>query len=382
MPHYAGVDVAKHSLQLSIIDSLAPAKPLKLTSSSFPNSSDGFKLLAAALSSYGVAKVLMESTGGLELALHCALEADGYAVTVCNPAQARSFSRSLGKREKTDPVDAFILARMLLALGLAPTPAHHDLLAFRRLVSRRGQLVEHRKLEYQYKTSPNSLGEDAYSPLIDLLSQQIKSVEKQLEEFIEANPEFKRKDELMSGVPGVGRVTIYTLLAWLPELGHANERQIAKLVGVAPLLQESGMWKGKAKIQGGRANVRNVLYMSALVGLTHNGWIASIYKEHSAKGGKHALVVCMRRLLICLNRMVAKNIAWRPVDKPKKALNELPDKALTKASAKAGDKASSVSPVPKEDLVQASAGTCVQFAEQCDSSPCRDKAPSKRTNKT
>lgn len=266
----AGIDVSKKSLQICILSSETQLSTVPLKISSFPNDSDGITRLSSLLQSLHVTHILMEATGGLELLAHCSLELAGFKVAVCNPAQARHFARSLGKYEKTDPVDALALARQQLALRPEPTPARHDLLELRRLVTRRRQLGHLLKLERQHRQSPTALDADSYSELEKALKKEIKAIEKKIDALIESQEALKIKGECIQSVPGVGKIGVYVLLACLPELGTLSSRQIAKMVGVAPMKQESGQFRGKAAIQGGRGEVRNVLYMCAMVGITHN----------------------------------------------------------------------------------------------------------------
>jgi transposase len=308
----AGIDVSKHTCQVCILHSASPRS--SLLNSSFSNTQQGLASIVTVLQLHKVTHVLMEATGGLEQLAHRSLEAAGFKVAVCNPVQARHFARSLGQREKTDPVDAFALARQQLALQPSPTPARPELDELRRLVTRRNQLVDLLKQERLHRLSPVALDDESYSTVETCLKKQLKAIEARIDKLIQMREELKTKSESIRSVPGVGKVGVYMLLAFLPELGTLSSRQIAKMVGVAPMKQESGQFKGKAMIQGGRSDVRNVLYMCAMVGITHNPWIKGIYEKHKERGGKHALVVCMRRLLICLNRLVKNEAKWREVE--------------------------------------------------------------------
>lgn len=318
MSRFAGIDVSKKSLYLCIIDDVPRPSPIKLSKASFPNDDDGIQLLLAELKLFNVNAVLMEATGGLELLAHCTLAHEDISVSVCNPANARNFALSQGKFEKTDPVDAFMLARMCLSHRPEPTPARHELLELRRLVTRRAQLVELRKLETQYSKSPTALESQAYTVIATAINQSLKGIETRMDIIIAQQEPLSKKAALLKTVPGIGPGTVYILLALLPELGQLNNRQIAKLVGVAPMIQQSGMWRGRAMIHGGRKEVRNALYMCAMVGARHNPWIEEIYNRHKGKegNGKHAIVVCIRRLLTCLNSMVKHEKEWHYVPKP------------------------------------------------------------------
>ena len=318
MPRFAGIDVSKKSLYVCIIDDVPKPSPIKLSKASFSNDDEGILSLLAELKLFGVTAVLMEATGGLELLAHCTLEQEGISVSVCNPANARNFALSQGKFEKSDPVDAFMLARMYLSHRPEPTPAHHELLELRRLVTRRAQLVELGKLEKQYSSSPTALEEQAYVAIAKAINQSLKEIETRMDGIIAQQESLSKKAALLKTVPGIGPATVYILLALLPELGKLSNRQISKLVGVAPMIQQSGQWRGRTMIQGGRKEVRNALYLCAMVGMTHNPWIKEIYSEHKERTdkGKHALVVCMRRLLTCLNSMIRHEKKWHYTPKP------------------------------------------------------------------
>jgi transposase len=259
--------------------------------------------------------VIVEATGGLERAVVAALAGVGLPVVVVNPRQVRDFAKALGKLAKTDRIDAGVLARF----GLAVKPAIRPLAGpqeqlFRELVQRYGQLVEASTAEQnrlQQATSPTV--RQSIQATLRFLTQQRKKIEKQLDDTIHASPLWRQQEELLQGVQGVGPVTVRMLLSQLPELGRVGRRQIAALVGVAPLNRDSGQFRGRRTVWGGRAPVRAVLYMATLSAVRHNHVLRAVYQRllRAGKPKKVAIVACMRKLLTILNAMLRDGRPWR-----------------------------------------------------------------------
>jgi transposase len=257
--------------------------------------------------------LVAEATGGFERAAIAALAASGLPVVVANPRQVRDFARATGQLAKTDQLDAGILALFAERVRPAPRPlpdAAAQLLD--ALLTRRRQLLE------MLVAEKNRLG---FAPraLHRGIRQHIRWLERQLDDVtaelaaqIEASPVWRAKDDLLQSVPGVGPIVSVTLLGELPELGTLSHKQIAALVGVAPLARDSGTLRGKRMVWGGRASVRTALYMAALCGRRWNPQLRGFYERLRAAGKpkKVALIACARKLLTVLNAMLRDNACW------------------------------------------------------------------------
>jgi transposase len=280
-----------------------------------PNDDRGVQTLTERLVRVGPELIVLEATGGYELVCVTALVAAGLPVVVVNPRQVRDFARATGQLAKTDRIDAEILAlfaeRVRPAVRPLPDAEAHELAG---LLARRRQLLE-------MGAERNRLGQvfgggkvvrKSLRQHIAYLERQLGGADSDLATLIRRTPAWRERDELLQSVPGVGPIVSYTLVAELPELGQLSRREIAKLVGVAPLSRESGTLRGRRFVQGGRAQVRAVLYMGALVASRHNPRIRAFYRRlvESGKPKKLALVACMRKLLTMLNAMARTNEPW------------------------------------------------------------------------
>lgn len=262
--------------------------------------------------------IVLEATGGYELLVVAALAAAALPVVVVNPRQVRDFARATGQLAKTDRIDADVLA--LFAERVRPEvrpiadEAAHELEA---LLARRRQLLEMLQAEKnragQVFGRGNRLVKKSLKAHITYLERELRITDTDLGAMVRESPAWRERDDLLQSVPGVGRVVSLTLLADLPELGRLSRREIAKLVGVAPLSRDSGTMRGRRFVQGGRATVRAVLYMAALVATRRNPVIRAFYRRLVAAGKpkKLALVACMRKLLIMLNTIVRTKTPWR-----------------------------------------------------------------------
>jgi transposase len=314
-----GIDVAKAHVDVSVLGAALDARR-------FDNEAEGHSALVAALRPLGVALVVMEATGGYEAALACALQAAGLAVAVVNPRQARDFAKSMGRLAKTDAVDARMLAELAavlvrredLARFVRPlADEHQQWLA--ALVTRRRQLLTMLHSERQrLQITPKGL-HPSIEAIVTTIKTQLDDIEAQMVAHV--GERFDERDRLLQSTSGIGPVASATLIAELPELGRLNRREIASLVGVAPMAKDSGNSKGRRRIQGGRFEVRRVLYMAALTASRRNPAIKTFYERLVAAGKlpKVALVACMRKLLGVLNAMVKTRTAWQPDYKPKRA---------------------------------------------------------------
>jgi transposase len=259
--------------------------------------------------------VVCEATGGYERTLVKALQHAGISVCVANPFQVRQFGKGLGILEKSDPIDARLLRTFGETVELAPTaPKSAEQDALEALVRRREQLLqlinqeENRRGQAWDGTSQTSIDN-----VVKMLKKQQTVIEDKIQAFLETEAKTNKSVAVIQSVPGVGKVTTSTLLCDLPELGRLNRREISKLVGVAPIVRQSGQQDRKRSVFGGRSHVRRVLYMAALVATQKNPVIQAFYKRLLARGKakKVALVACMRKLLSILNTMVRNNEPWR-----------------------------------------------------------------------
>ena len=245
-----------------------------------------------------------------------ALLSSGIPVAVVNPRQVRDFAKAVGQLAKTDAIDAAILAHFAQAVRpRAHFVAEEETHYLKELTTRRRQLLEMIKAEGN-RLSHASLGLRPHiERSIGSLKLLLKELDDELESFIEQSPLWREKEQLLRSVPGVGRVTASTLIAALPELGMLTGKQIAKLVGVAPLNRDSGQRSGRRCVWGGRAQVRAVLYMAALVATQKNVLFRQFYQGLLARGKckKVALTACMRKLLIILNAMLKQKCPWNLV---------------------------------------------------------------------
>ena len=308
---FVGIDVAKATLDIA----LRPGGERWTV----PNDEFGIRALLARLSPLG-GLVVLEATGGYEHAVAAALAAAGLGVVIANPRQVRAFARATGQLAKTDAIDAQILA--LFAERVQPTPRplpDAAAQALDALLTRRRQLVEMLVAEKNRLALARPPVRRGITAHIRWLERQLTDVERDLTLAVQASPLWRAQDDLLQSVPGVGPVLSCTLLAELPELGQLTRKQIAALVGVAPLARDSGTLHGHRTVWGGRASVRTALYMAALVAARWNPVIRAFYQRLRAAGkpAKVALTACMRKLLIILNAMVRTATPWRsPVPVP------------------------------------------------------------------
>lgn len=304
MNTWIGIDVSKATLAVWV-------RPAEL-SFDLSNDKAGFQVLLERLAQYSVERILLEATGGYERAVMLALIEAGYRVLRVNPRRARAFATAMGKLAKTDPIDAAVLAHMAQVIdapAYIPTTIEHA--ALRELVQRREQLVQQRDDDRrrQQQACSEIVGENLRD-CIAYLNRQIKHLDEAITQAsVELDPD--RAMHLQS-IAGIGPVTTASLMAYLPELGSLDRRQIAALVGLAPYNSDSGQQTGKRRIQGGRASIRRVLYMAAWSVVRSQDDFKARYKGLRERGkcAKVALVACMRILLIRLNAMLRDKTEW------------------------------------------------------------------------
>lgn len=305
-PIFVGVDVAKDTVEVACSDA---------SSRSFTNSDAGHARLVRWLSSKTVVLVVLEATGGYEESAALALAAAGLPVSVLNPRQARDFARAMGRLAKTDRIDARVLAEFAAVLHAQghqpralPSAEQRELAA---LVVRRRQLVAMLVAERQRLNVAHTRAKPSIESVIELLRRQLADIDDDLQRQL--HDRHADLSALLQSVKGVGPTTASTLIAELPELGTLTRKQIASLAGLAPLNRDSGTLRGQRHIFGGRATVRRVLYLAALVATRFNPAIKACYQRLVAAGKprKVALVACMRKLLITLNAIARTKTPWR-----------------------------------------------------------------------
>ena len=302
---YIGIDVAKAHLDLAVHLS---GDPWRVT-----NDLAGIETTVTRLRRLHPALVVVEPTGGLELPLTVALAAAGLPVAVVNPRQVRDFAKATGRLAKTDRLDAKVLAHFAQAVQPAPRPlpdAQTQELA--AALARRQQLVQMLTAEKNRLGTARPSVHQRVQVHINWLKQELADSDKLLRNAIQESPIWRVNDDLLQGVKGIGPVASITLLADLPELGTVGRKQIAALAGLAPLNRDSGLFRGKRRIWGGRARVRAALYMATLTATRHNPVIKAFYQRLLAAGKekKVALTACMHKLLTILNAMVKHNRPW------------------------------------------------------------------------
>ncbi|MGH7372668.1 MAG: IS110 family transposase [Candidatus Rokuibacteriota bacterium] len=276
----------------------------------------GLGELVARLARLAPALVVLEATGGYEIAVAAALGSAGLPVAVVNPRQIRDFARATGQLAKTDALDARSIARFAAAVQPVARPLPTvQAQALAELVARRRQLVDMLGAETNRHQQARDPGvQRRIATHIRWLTKALADLERDLDDTLRASPLWRAADDLLQSVPGVGDVTAFTLIADLPELGHLDRRKIAALVGIAPINRESGAWRGRRMIAGGRPRVRCVLYMAALTAIRFNPVIAHFYQRLVAAGRpkKVALTAAMRKLLTILNAVVRDQRPWQP----------------------------------------------------------------------
>lgn len=301
-----GIDVSKDRLDVCVLpDGEAFA---------VPRDGEGLQTLTARLAGLRPELVAVEATGGFETTVAAAVAGAGLPLVIVNPAQVRAFAQAIGRRAKTDPIDAEVIARFVAAVRpeVRPLPdAAEQLLA--DLITRRRQIVQMIGAEKQReKRQAQPRLKRSIARLVSALTRELTELDRQIDDEIRGTPAWRAKEDLMRSVPGVGPVVSRTLIAELPELGRLDRRQIAALAGLAPWTRQSGKWKGKSFIGGGRASVRTALFMAALVASRHNPQLKAFHQRLIAAGKPKlvALTATARKLLTILNAMVRTQTPW------------------------------------------------------------------------
>jgi len=300
-----GIDTSKATLDIYI-------RPLDKFFS-VDNSAQGVREAIKCLKAVHPTRIVIEATGRLELPFVVAAQKSGLPVTIANPMHVRRFAGAAGQLAKSDKLDAQTIARFGEALKPEPTklkPENVRLIS--DLLARRSQLLDMSTME---KNRLSILPKPLHTSLkrhIKQLQTEVKRIELKLDKLIDQTPLWQEQRDLLMSVNGVGKILAYTLLSDLPELGQLNRREIAALVGVAPMNRESGNYKGKRRIRGGRARIRTVLFMAIMSAVQSNPKLKRKYQQLKADGKppKVAIVACMRKLLTILNVMVKTGQHW------------------------------------------------------------------------
>ncbi len=303
-----GIDVSKDRLDVAV----RPTGEMFVVT----RDTEGLDALAARLAPLAPAAVAVEATGGYETVVAASLAAAGLAVVVVNPAQVRSFAQALGKRAKSDPIDAAVIANFIEATKpeIRPLPdAETRLLA--DLVARRRQIVAMMGAERQrQKRLTETRPQKSIARLLAALQKELSHLETDIDGAVRGSPAWREKEDLLASVPGIGKIIARTVIAELPELGSLDRRKIAALVGLAPWTRQSGKWKGKSFIGGGRADVRAALFLGAMVAARHNPGLKA-FRDKLVQAGKPklvALVAVARKLLTILNAILRDRKPWQP----------------------------------------------------------------------
>ena len=305
---FIGIDVSKETLDVHVLPE-GRAFAVARTPA-------GIEALAGQLSELGPELVVLEATGGLERVVTAALAGAGLPVVAVNPRQIRDFARATGRLAKTDALDAAAIARFGQAVRPAPRALPDEAARqLAELVTRRRQVIEMAVAERNRRrlvTAKPALR--SIDRVLKVLEAQLGDIDREIGARIQASPAWREAEDLLKSVPGVGDQTARTLIAALPELGSLSRREIAVLAGLAPFNRDSGQWRGRRSISGGRADVRSILYMAALAATRSNAPLKACYQRLrlAGKPAKVALVAVMRKLLTILNAILRDKNPWTP----------------------------------------------------------------------
>lgn len=304
---WVGIDVSKDRLDIHVL----PDE----TAFAVARNGAGLAELVERLRPLRAQLVAVEATGGFETVVAAALAGAGLPLVVVNPAQIRHFARAVGQRAKTDPIDAAMIARFVEATrpALRPIPDEAtQLLA--DLVARRRQIIEMIVAEKnrERRSSVTRIAK-SIARLIKALEKELAEIDQEIDTGVRGSPAWRETENLLASVPGVGSITARTLIAELPELGTLDNKRIASLAGLAPYTRQSGQWKGKSMIAGGRKSVRSALFLAALVACRHNP-VLKAFRQRLVDAGKPkmvALIAAARKLLTILNAIVRDQKPWQ-----------------------------------------------------------------------
>ncbi len=303
---FVGIDVSKDRLDVHVLpagEAFAVAR-----------NGEGLAELNDRLRPLGPAMVAVEATGGFETVVAASLAGAGLPLVVVNPAQVRSFAQAMGKRAKTDPIDAAVIARFVEATKpeIRPLP-DEETRALAELVARRRQIIQMMVAERQRAIRLPKRLRKSCERVVRMLEKELASLDQDLDDTVRGSPAWREKEDLLASVPGVGTTIARTVLADLPELGTLGRREIAALAGLAPWTRQSGQWKGKSFIGGGRVAVRSALFMGAMVAIRHNPVLKAFHQRLIAAGKPKmvAIIAVARKLLTILNAILRDKRPWQ-----------------------------------------------------------------------
>ena len=303
---FVGIDVSKGRVDVHV-------RP-DASAFSCATDPDGLAALVNRLAALQPRLIAMEASGGYEGLVAAALAEAALPVAIVNPRQVRKFAGALGRLAKTDAIDAGVIAHFADAIRPAPKPMPDALmLRLRELLARRRQLVVMINAEKQrLAKAADRLALRSFKTILRSLEAERARIDRAIDKLIEDSPVFCAKQDLLKSVPGIGDVVARTLLVELPELGAVDRHQIAALAGVAPMNRDSGRYRGKRRIQGGRVEVRAPLFMACLVAIRHNPPLRRFYRRlrEAGKPARLAIVAAMRKLLVTLNAIIRDNRGW------------------------------------------------------------------------
>lgn len=307
---WVGIDVSKDRLDVALHEAGATVEAFAV-----PRDAAGLEELAARLTPRQPRLVALEATGGFESIAAAGLASAGLPVVVVNPAQVRSFAQALGRRAKTDPIDAAVIAHFAAATQpeLRALPDEQAQL-LGDLVARRRQIVQMMTAEKQrQKRLTERRLQRSIERLLAALQKELSELDREIDDQIRGTPVWREKEALLRSVPGIGKGIARTLLAELPELGQLDRRRIASLAGLAPWTRQSGQWRGQSRIGGGRTVVRSALYVGAMVAARHNPLLQAGFQRLRAAGkpSRVAHIAIARRLLTILNAILQSATPWR-----------------------------------------------------------------------
>jgi transposase len=306
-PNFIGIDVSKDRLDVHLRPSgqaFAVAR-----------NGEGLEQLVEALRPLALELIVLEATGGFEIAVAAALAGAGLPLAVVNPRQIRAFARAIGRLAKTDALDAEVIALFAERIRPQPRPvAEADAQALAELVARRRQVVEMIGMESNRRRMARAKRvRRMIEATLKTLKAQLDEIDRDLGDAVRGSPAWREKEDLLTSVPGIGPITARTLIAELPELGRLDRRRLAALVGVAPVNRDSGKMRGHRAIAGGRTAVRNTLFMATPAAIRWNPILKTHYQQLVQRGRpkKVAIVACMRRLIGILNAIMRTQTPWQ-----------------------------------------------------------------------
>jgi transposase len=304
---YVGIDVSKDRLDVHV----------RPSGEAFTVARDGEGLadLVTRLTPLSPQVVAVEATGGFEITVAAAIGAAALPLAVVNPAQVRHYAQALGRRAKTDRIDAEVIARFAEAARPEPRPLPDEATqALADLVTRRRQIITMMVAERQRATRLPKRLKRSCERVVRVLEAELAALDQDIDTTVRGSPAWRAKEDLLASVPSIGDITARTLIADLPELGTLDRRKIAALVGVAPFTRQSGQWQGKSFIAGGRPNVRAALFVATMSAVRHNPTIRAFRQRLLAKGKPKmvVMVACMRKLLTILNAILRDQKPWQP----------------------------------------------------------------------